>query len=217
MVSFYKIFGFPTGLGALIMTRQAAERLSCTYFGGGMIEVCDAKSSYKRIQKSLTDRFEPGTLHFLGIVAVQHGLRQVRKQGMLAIKEHTFRLAQRLYVSLKGLKHLNGRQVCEFYGEHESGDIDLQGPIVTFNALDDSGAYISHKEVSRLASLCNIQIRTGVFCNPGAGQKYLGTTLEDLKNSQGKFSEGGCWEELGLLESGKPTGKCSATLCGERY
>ena len=189
------------------MTREAAQSLSCTYFGGGMIEVCDAHSSYRRIQKSLTDRFEAGTLHYLGVVAVHHGLKHVQRQGMARIRDETFRLSQILYKSLKALRHANGNHVCEFYGNHEKGEAFCQGPIVTFNALDDSGAYISHKEVGRLASLCGIQIRTGIFCNPGAGQKYLGTTLEDLINSEGKMAEGGCWEELGLLESGKPTGE----------
>lgn len=34
-VSFYKMFGFPTGLGALIVRNNAAGMLKKTYFGGG--------------------------------------------------------------------------------------------------------------------------------------------------------------------------------------
>lgn len=34
-VSFYKMFGFPTGLGALLMRNEAAKVLRKTYFGGG--------------------------------------------------------------------------------------------------------------------------------------------------------------------------------------
>jgi len=33
--SFYKIFGYPTGLGALIVKNEAAGLLNKTYFSGG--------------------------------------------------------------------------------------------------------------------------------------------------------------------------------------
>ena len=39
-ISFYKLFGFPTGLGALIVRNDAAEVLKKQYFGGGTIETC---------------------------------------------------------------------------------------------------------------------------------------------------------------------------------
>ncbi len=39
-VSFYKIFGYPTGLGALLIHRDAAPLLRKTYFGGGTVEAC---------------------------------------------------------------------------------------------------------------------------------------------------------------------------------
>lgn len=97
--------------------------------------------------------------------------------------------------------------LCRFYGKHELGDPQKQGSIVTFNLLDSNGDYISHTEVSRLASLSNIQIRTGIFCNPGAASKYLGTNLNDWKANMGDNINGGCWENIGILESGKPTGR----------
>lgn len=34
-ISFYKVFGFPTGLGALVVRNDAADILKKTYFGGG--------------------------------------------------------------------------------------------------------------------------------------------------------------------------------------
>lgn len=34
-ISFYKVFGFPTGLGALVVRNDAADILTKTYFGGG--------------------------------------------------------------------------------------------------------------------------------------------------------------------------------------
>jgi molybdenum cofactor sulfurtransferase len=34
-VSFYKLFGYPTGLGALLVRKEAARQLNKVYFGGG--------------------------------------------------------------------------------------------------------------------------------------------------------------------------------------
>jgi molybdenum cofactor sulfurtransferase len=34
-VSFYKLFGYPTGLGALLVRKKAARQLNKVYFGGG--------------------------------------------------------------------------------------------------------------------------------------------------------------------------------------
>ena len=36
-ISFYKMFGFPTGLGALIMRNDSIHLLRRTYFGGGTL------------------------------------------------------------------------------------------------------------------------------------------------------------------------------------
>lgn len=36
-ISFYKIFGYPTGLGALLVKNSSAHRLNRKYFGGGTV------------------------------------------------------------------------------------------------------------------------------------------------------------------------------------
>lgn len=36
-ISFYKIFGYPTGLGALLVKRSSETLLTKTYFGGGTV------------------------------------------------------------------------------------------------------------------------------------------------------------------------------------
>lgn len=37
-LSFYKIFGYPTGLGALLVRRDAVDALQKAYFGGGSVQ-----------------------------------------------------------------------------------------------------------------------------------------------------------------------------------
>uniref|UniRef100_A0A7S3PP43 Molybdenum cofactor sulfurase n=1 Tax=Aplanochytrium stocchinoi TaxID=215587 RepID=A0A7S3PP43_9STRA len=204
VISFYKMFGFPAGLGGLIMTREAAEELKPTYFGGGNIKVCACDTDFKELHTNISKRFESGTQNFLGIVAAHFGFKQLRDVGMQNIQAHTYDLAQRLYLQLSSLCHENGQKVCKMYGNHHLNDPRKQGSIVTFNAMDKDGGYISHIEIGRLASLNNIQIRTGMFCNPGASQKYFGLTTEQISNYSGEH--GGCWEEVDILESGIATG-----------
>jgi len=204
VVSFYKMFGFPAGLGAIIMTKDAALDLTPQYFGGGTISVCASEINFKRYHQNISKRFEAGTLDFLGIVSASAGLDMLNRVGMKTIQDHTFVLAQELYSRLDRLRHCNGNPVCLFYGNHHLRDKRKQGSIVTFNVLDDSGNMISHTEVGRLAGLNNIQIRTGMFCNPGASQRCFGLSTEDIKNYSGQSE--GCWEEIGLLNNGTPTG-----------
>ena len=48
MLSFYKIFGYPTGLGALVARRDALALLRPRYFGGGTAAACAADEDFFR-------------------------------------------------------------------------------------------------------------------------------------------------------------------------
>jgi hypothetical protein len=48
VLSFYKIFGYPTGLGALLLRREAMLSLRPRYFGGGTVEVSVADADFVR-------------------------------------------------------------------------------------------------------------------------------------------------------------------------
>ena len=50
-LSFYKIFGYPTGLGALLVRRDALPLLRKRYFGGGTVAVSVANTDYFRSQQ----------------------------------------------------------------------------------------------------------------------------------------------------------------------
>ena len=66
VLSFYKLFGYPTGLGALIVKTSSAHLLRKTYFGGGTVEINLVRKNVHVDRKSLSDKFEDGTVDFLG-------------------------------------------------------------------------------------------------------------------------------------------------------
>ena len=55
-VSFYKLFGFPTGLGALLVSVKGAEALSKIYFGGGSVSAYSSDTDFHVLKASLQDR-----------------------------------------------------------------------------------------------------------------------------------------------------------------
>lgn len=57
-VSFYKIFGYPTGLGALLVNKRASNVLEKKYYGGGTIKISlsDASKWHEK-KESLHERY----------------------------------------------------------------------------------------------------------------------------------------------------------------
>ena len=47
-LSYYKIFGYPTGLGALLVRKRAMSLLRKRYFGGGAVSVSVADRDFFR-------------------------------------------------------------------------------------------------------------------------------------------------------------------------
>lgn len=56
-VSFYKIFGYPTGLGALIVSRRGENVLKKSYYGGGTVKISlSNRSGWHRKRDSIHER-----------------------------------------------------------------------------------------------------------------------------------------------------------------
>ena len=48
-ISFYKMFGYPTGVGALLVRRQALAALERGYFGGGTVQIVSVQNDVVRV------------------------------------------------------------------------------------------------------------------------------------------------------------------------
>ncbi|XP_038653614.1 molybdenum cofactor sulfurase isoform X2 [Scyliorhinus canicula] len=204
-ISFYKIFGFPTGLGALLVKNESGQMLRKRYFGGGTSASYLSGEDFYVPKQSISDRFEDGTISFLDIIAVNHGFDALDKftGGMQNIMLHTFSLARYTYIILSGMRHANGTPVSRIYSDNKFETPDAQGPIINMNVLDEKGGIVGYAKVDKLANLYNIHLRTGCFCNTGGCQQHLGISDEDVK----KNLKAGhvCGDSLDLID-GRPTG-----------
>ncbi len=169
-VSFYKMFGFPTGVGALIARRDALARLRRPWFAGGTVEYVSVQN---RIHQLRVDEgaFEDGTLNFLGIAAVPAGLRFLKHVGVEDIHLRVGLLTERLLEILTGLRHADGRPLVALYGPPST---EMRGGTVAFNLLDPDGRIVPFGIVEREASAQGISLRGGCFCNPGASEVAFG-------------------------------------------
>lgn len=64
VVSFYKMFGYPTGVGALIAKKEFVEKLERKWFSGGSVDFVQAPGRLTLYAKDLTARFEVRVLNW---------------------------------------------------------------------------------------------------------------------------------------------------------
>ncbi|KAF5730824.1 molybdenum cofactor sulfurase [Tripterygium wilfordii] len=204
VISFYKLFGYPTGLGALIVRSDVSKLLKKKYFGGGTVAAAFADMDYVKRREGVEECFEDGTISFLNIASIRYGFKILNSLTISAIARHTASLASYVKKTLLALKHENGASVCTLYGSHPLKVFhDESGPVVSFNLKRPDGSWVGYREVEKLASLSKIHLRTGCFCNPGACAKYIGLSHSELRSN----IEAGhvCWDDNDLIH-GKPTG-----------
>jgi selenocysteine lyase/cysteine desulfurase len=106
-LSFYKLFGYPTGLGALVAKRRALARLERPWFAGGTVFVASVQNAVHALRPD-TAGFEDGTPDFLAAIAVREGLAFLGRVGMERISVHVRRLTSQLLVALRSLSHRDG-------------------------------------------------------------------------------------------------------------
>ncbi|KAF0738799.1 hypothetical protein Ae201684_005411 [Aphanomyces euteiches] len=201
VVSFYKMFGYPTGLGTLLVKKSSGQCLKKAYFGGGTLSVSMSSLNISRPRPEIYRRFEDGTVSYLDILAVQYGLRILRNLSMRSIQRHVQSITYYMYAKLTELRHVNGSRVCVIYGNHHTSN--YAGSIIALNFLRSDSSYVGYAEFSKLAGMHNIHVRTGCFCNPGACQAYLGLTTNQMLShiDQGHV----CGNTLDIID-GRPTG-----------
>ncbi|MCO5207162.1 MAG: aminotransferase class V-fold PLP-dependent enzyme, partial [Anaerolineae bacterium] len=106
-LSFYKMFGYPTGVGALIARRSALQKLQRPWFAGGTIKIASV-SAERHYFADDEAAFEDGTVNYLTIPAVAIGLRHLEAIGMDTISTRVRCLTGWLIDALTSLRHRSG-------------------------------------------------------------------------------------------------------------
>jgi molybdenum cofactor sulfurtransferase len=221
-LSFYKLFGEPTGLGCLFVKRSSIgilmESTTHMYFGGGSVDAVLPTLDFvsPRSEPTPLASLSNGTSHFRGIASLINGFDELgRLGGMEQVRLHTNSLVSELLRRFRNLHHRDGGPVIELYGAwrfYKGDDATCApGPTIAFNILRANGSNVGYNEVSKLAALNKppLQLRTGCFCNPGACQLALQIT-NDAAISNYQNSGHVCGDSIDLI-NGKPTGciRCS--------
>jgi selenocysteine lyase/cysteine desulfurase len=167
VLSHYKIAGYPTGVGALVVRRDALERLQRPWFAGGTVEWVGV-SSTRHLLRAGVEGFEDGTPAFQQVGAVPDGLAQLRRDGGHRLARHLGVLTGSLLDGLAALRHPNGGPMVRRYGPATTRD---RGATIACNLLDAHGAVISFDLVERLAAANGLALRGGCFCNPGCAER----------------------------------------------
>jgi selenocysteine lyase/cysteine desulfurase len=183
-LSFYKMFGWPTGVGALIARREALAKLERPWFSGGTIVVAFVQREWYQSAPGAA-HFEDGTVNFLNLPAVEIGLRYLDSIGIDRIHMHVQSYAERLLHVVASLRHANGAPAATIYGPADS---DRRGATIAFNFRHPDGRIVDERYVDRVARRHSVSLRTGCFCNPGAGEVAFTISRETLVG--GEFGQG---------------------------
>jgi molybdenum cofactor sulfurtransferase len=175
-VSFYKMFGYPTGVGCLLVHDRALAKLRRPWFAGGTVNFATV-GGVRHLLSPGEAGFEDGTLNFLSIAAVEIGLRHLEAVGIENDQTRVRCLTDWLLAELVAMRHSNGRPMVRIYGPLTT---HMRGGIVTMNFYDPAGHLLDYRRVEELAGEQRISLRTGCFCNPGAGETAEGITDEDV-------------------------------------
>lgn len=162
-VSFYKILGFPTGLGALIIRKALLQQLRKAWFAGGTVRGVSL-SDY--VLESGYESFEDGTVNYALIPALHYVFDFIEQLGgVRVIEQHVQTLTAQALVALCQMERV------VIYGPTT---MEQHGGTIAFNILDHHNQPIHFSIIEQLACEQNISLRGGCFCNPGSGSRAFG-------------------------------------------
>ncbi len=203
-ISFYKMFGYPTGVGALIARRKTLSKLHRPWFAGGTITVASVQGE-KHYLAEAPMAFEDGTLDYLNIPAVEIGLKHLQSIGIPMVHERVLCLTGWLLKNLMEIRHPNGKPLVKFYGPLDTKE---RGGAIALNFVDDSGRVVDHRWIEERANCEDVSLRTGCFCNPGAGEVALGISSVELSScfNRPDHEQRLSYDEFRLCIDGKASG-----------
>ena len=176
-LSFYKMFGYPTGTGALIARRDRLAELRRPWFAGGTITLASVQGEGWHHLIPGASGFEDGTVDYLGLPAVTIGLAHLTSVGIDTIHERVMSLTQWVLAEMEALHHTNGAPMVRIFGPT---DMTCRGATIAFYLLAPDGVPFDVDRMEELAGREHISLRTGCFCNPGDGEVAHHITRDDM-------------------------------------
>ena len=241
VASAYKMFGYPTGVGFLLVSNRAMEmiegneNMNRKYFGGGTAKAIDAKTNFF-IAKENASGLERGTLPFQQIAALPKCFEWYQSiGGSEMIRINAGHVGEVLASRLWNLRHANGKPVVEIYGsqwrhlaEHLKNQSDYDDryekltydgrkivslSTVAFNVLNDDGTHVGYSKVERALASQNIVVRTGCCCNPGACERIRKKKIENRVKKLYETKGKVCGDDMGVDDTdGEPLGCVRASF-----
>jgi molybdenum cofactor sulfurtransferase len=210
-LSFYKIFGYPTGIGALLARSPALAKLVRPWYAGGTITFSSVRAQAAPGEGFyLTPGpagFEDGTVNSLAIPAVGIGLDHISSVGIETIHTRVTCLTGWLLDALAALQHGNGTPVVRLYGP---AGTDRRGATIAMNFFDPAGLLIDSVRVERRADTAGTSLRSGRHCNPGVREAALAFTTDEM-TAAFKDKDRLTYPEFLHVIDGKTTGAARAS------
>ncbi|CAL6007222.1 Molybdenum_cofactor sulfurase [Hexamita inflata] len=161
ILSCYKIFGFPTSVGVLLVRADTTRLLEKRYFGGGSTITVGVESNFTGYKKNCT-KFEDGTLDYLSIASISQGFDLIDDLGLENIQSHLHDLSAYLHSKLSNLTHSNKIPLVKLYSTNFNG-------IVTFNLINKNNITLGYSSITRRLAEKNINVRGGCACTVMGG------------------------------------------------
>ncbi len=177
-ISFYKIFGYPTGLGCLLIHKESFNKLEKPWFAGGTVSLVSVASSDHFLIAN-HERFENGTINYLGIPALKTGLDFMKEIGMDRLSQRVKSLIDYLKSELRTIKHDNNKEVVRVFGPADGND---QGGTIIVKFFNTQGESYNFEKIENMTNERNISIRSGCFCNPGIDEVNNCLTTDEISN-----------------------------------
>ncbi|KAI9449571.1 PLP-dependent transferase [Lactarius psammicola] len=180
-VSFYKMFGFPTGIGALVLAPGIGAwlREKRPWFAGGTVDVVQVPGLAVGRTAAIDEAFEDGTLNYTLLPAVTTGLRLLGAY-LPALPTRIAALSASCTRTLEDLRWPRSgspavRVLSRIPGAApESGETAQgAGGVVSCLMLDEKGDPVPLSRVAAHAAANGIALRTGCMCNPGGAAAML--------------------------------------------
>lgn len=191
-MSFYKIFGFPAGVGALVVKKSALEIMDKRWFSGGSIMIVSVGRDFYVPETDGHGRYEDGTLPFMSIPVIEAGfdfLNQAREQ----FPDRAHKLAVELHRRLSSITPAGKRRLVIHTPANRVSDT------VSFNVYEED-TLMDPGSIEEMASKQDIWFRSGCLCNPGCNEVLFGYTTERAEREiyEGRVTPQR-WEDINQL------------------